>query len=130
MLSCQRTHFYGRLPAENHRSVGSGDLAELKEQVDLAIDSSRPVCHQSVGLIARALEAAGIATVSLSSARSITESVGTPRAVYLDYPLGQNAGRAETCGNAVLDAACEAFEELSSPGKIIDLPMRWAEEDT
>ncbi|HCG69701.1 MAG TPA: glycine reductase, partial [Gammaproteobacteria bacterium] len=49
---------------------------------------------QSVGLIARALEAAGIATICLSSARSITESVGAPRAVYLDYPLGQTAGRA------------------------------------
>ena len=58
--------------------------------------------------------------------------MGTPRAVYLDYPLGQTAGRAGDLAeqNAVLDAACKAFEELSSPGRIIDLPMRWAEEDT
>ena len=29
----------------------------------------------------------------------------------------------------MLEAACEAFEELSSPGRVIDLPMRWAEDD-
>ena len=57
--------------------------------------------------------------------------MGTPRAVYLDYPLGQTAGRAGDLAeqNAVLEAACEAFEELSSPGRVIDLPMRWAEDD-
>ena len=31
--------------------------------------------------------------------------------------------------NAVLEEACRAFEELTSPGKVIDLPMRWAEDD-
>lgn len=57
--------------------------------------------------------------------------MGTPRAVYLDYPLGQTAGRAGDFAeqNAVLEAACEAFEELSSPGRVIDLPMHWAEDD-
>ena len=57
--------------------------------------------------------------------------MGTPRAVHLDYPLGQTAGRAGDLAEqkAVLHAACEAFEELSSPGRVIDLPMRWAEDD-
>ncbi len=69
--------------------------------------------------------------MSLSSARSITQSVGTPRAVYLDYPLGQTAGRAGDIAeqNAILEETCKAFEELMSPGKVIDLPMRWAEDD-
>ena len=69
--------------------------------------------------------------MSLSSARSITQSVGAPRAVYLDYPLGQTAGRAgdvaEQC--AVLEAACDAFETLVEPGSVLDLPMRWAADD-
>ena len=69
--------------------------------------------------------------MSLSSARSITQSVGAPRAVYLDYPLGQTAGRAgdlaEQC--AVLEAACGAFETLVEPGSVLDLPMRWAADD-
>lgn len=69
--------------------------------------------------------------MSLSSARSITQSVGAPRAVYLDYPLGQTAGRAgdmaEQC--AVLEAACDAFETLVEPGSVLDLPMRWATDD-
>ena len=40
-----------------------------------------------------AVEAAGISTVSMSNARSITAAANPPRAVYLDYPLGQTAGR-------------------------------------
>ena len=69
--------------------------------------------------------------MSLSSARSITQSVGTPRAVYLDYPLGQTAGRAGDIAeqNAILEETCKAFEDLMSPGKVIDLPMRWAYDD-
>ena len=69
--------------------------------------------------------------MSLSSARSITQSVGAPRAVYLDYPLGQTAGRAgdlaEQC--TVLETACSAFEALVEPGGVLDLPIRWAKDD-
>ena len=84
-----------------------------------------------MGLIARALEAAGIATVCLSSARSITESVGAPRAVYLDYPLGQTAGRANNFAEQaqVLESACRGFEEMCQPGSIVDLTLQWSAND-
>ncbi len=45
-----------------------------------------------MGLIARALEEAGVATVSLTSAWSITASVNPPRAAFTDFPLGNTAG--------------------------------------
>ena len=51
------------------------------------------MCHQSVGLIARAVEAAGIPTLSMTSAWSITASVNPPRAAFVDYPLGHTTGQ-------------------------------------
>lgn len=46
------------------------------------------MCHQSVGLIQRAIEYAGITTVSISLLREITEKVQPPRALYVPFPLG------------------------------------------
>jgi len=90
------------------------------------------VCHQSVGLIARAIERLGIRTVTLSSARSITEAVQPPRSVYLDYPLGRTAGRAHDKDEqmAIVKAALTASQEITVPGSIIDLPFSWQEDDT
>ena len=61
----------------------------------------------------------------------ITQSVGTPRALYLDYPLGQTAGRAGDLDEQrqILELACHSFENMSHPGSIVDLPMRWSEDD-
>ena len=50
------------------------------------------MCHQSVGLIQRAIEHRGIATVSLSLLREITEKVRPPRALFVPYPLGYPLG--------------------------------------
>jgi hypothetical protein len=51
------------------------------------------MCHQSVGLIQRALEYAGITTVSLSLLREITEKIRPPRALFVPFPLGYPLGR-------------------------------------
>jgi D-proline reductase (dithiol) PrdB len=45
-----------------------------------------------VGLIARAIETAGIPTVSISITKDLTESVGVPRAVFVKWPLGHPLG--------------------------------------
>jgi hypothetical protein len=50
------------------------------------------MCHQSVGLIQRAIEYAGITTVSLSLLREITEKIQPPRALYVPFPLGYPLG--------------------------------------
>jgi hypothetical protein len=88
------------------------------------------VCHQTVGLIARQLEAAGIATVSLSSARDITAAVGPPRAVFVDFPLGHTAGRVgdPALGRAIVAAAFDRLT-VTEPRSIVDLPHRWADTD-
>ncbi len=46
------------------------------------------MCNQSVGLIQRAIEYAGMTTVSLSLLREITEKIRPPRALFVPYPLG------------------------------------------
>ena len=50
------------------------------------------MCNQSVGLIQRAIEYAGITTVSLSLLREITERIGPPRALFVPFPLGYPLG--------------------------------------
>ncbi|MDQ6642905.1 MAG: hypothetical protein M3Y76_00455 [Chloroflexota bacterium] len=50
------------------------------------------MCNQSVGLIQRAIEYAGIATVSISLLREITEKICPPRALFVPFPLGYPLG--------------------------------------
>ncbi len=50
------------------------------------------MCNQSVGLIQRAIEYAGITTVSISLLREITEKTRPPRALFVPYPLGYPLG--------------------------------------
>ena len=84
-----------------------------------------------MGLIAREVEARGIATVSLSSALSITASVNPPRGVFTDFPLGHTAGRADdpASQDAILRAAIDLLVEAERPGEIRRLDLRWAETD-
>ena len=84
-----------------------------------------------MGLIARALEEAGIPTLSMTSARDISAAAGVPRGAFLDYPLGHTAGKAgesELNRSIMLDALL-AFESIDAPGTIVDLPYHWAETD-
>ena len=50
------------------------------------------MCNQSVGLIQRELEYAGITTVSISLLREITEKIRPPRALFVPFPLGYPLG--------------------------------------
>ena len=83
-----------------------------------------------MGLIARQLEAAGIPTVSLTSARDITAAANPPRAVFVDYPLGHTSGRVgePELNRGIVAAALDALR-LSEPGVIVDLPHAWADTD-
>ena len=46
-----------------------------------------------MSLVARHLEAGGIATVIMGCAKDIVEHCGVPRFVWSDFPLGNSAGR-------------------------------------
>lgn len=86
-----------------------------------------PVCHQSCALAARALEAAGIATVVLGCARDIVEHVGVPRFIFSDFPLGNAAGmpfdRASQEG--ILAMALAMLTEATEPRTTLVSPYVW-----
>jgi hypothetical protein len=88
------------------------------------------VCHQSIGLIARHLEAAGFPTIGLTSARTITAAANPPRAVFVDLPLGHTAGPPNDpeSQRTIVTSALEAGAAMTEPG-IVDLPIRWKSSD-
>ncbi len=79
-----------------------------------------------MGLIARVIEAAGVPTVSMTSAWDITAAVVPPRSLYVHHPLGHQTGAAgDLAGQtAIVRAALEAAPTLA-PGEIRALPFRW-----
>jgi len=89
------------------------------------------VCHQSVGLIARQLEAAGIPTVGFTSARTITASANQPRAVFVDLPLGHTTGLPnDPVGQRlILTEGLTAAAAMNVPGTIVDLPYRYVDDE-
>ncbi len=84
-----------------------------------------------MGLVARHLEANGIATVTFSCARDITAAVLPPRSVFLDYPLGSTCGRPFDRANqrAVILAGLHLLETGRTPGEIVDLPYVWSADE-
>ena len=82
-----------------------------------------------MSLVARVLEAGGISTVTYTNGRDIAASAGNPRQIFLNYPLGNPAGRAHDPENqrSVLRAGLKLLEDAESPGIIVDLPYTWSE---
>jgi hypothetical protein len=87
-----------------------------------------PVCHQSTALAARALEAAGIATVVMGCAKDIVELAGVPRFVFSDFPLGNAAGRPHDPGSqaATLALALTLLEVAPAPRTTVQSPQIWS----
>ncbi len=72
-------------------------------------------------------ERVGIATVSLSIVREITEKTPPPRALFMRWPFGHALGEA---GNReqqlhVLVLAFQFLFEAETPGEICDSGLRW-----
>lgn len=89
------------------------------------------MCHQTVSLVARHLEANGIPTVCLGAAQDILLAGRPPRAVFVDYPLGNSAGRSFDRADqmSVVAGALTAFTQLDRPGQLLTLPNTWPDED-
>jgi hypothetical protein len=89
------------------------------------------VCHQSVGLIARVVEAAGIPTLCMTSAMDITRAVNPPRAVFVNFPLGHQTGKPNqpALQREIVRDALRAFEMIDKPGTIVELPYVWDPND-
>jgi D-proline reductase (dithiol) PrdB len=104
-----------------------------EDGVDAAVlVANCPVCHQTLSLIARALEAAGIATVLMGCARDIVEHVGVPRFLFSDFPLGNAAGKPDDAASqeATLEMALRLLEAAPGPRSTVQSPQRWSESGT
>jgi hypothetical protein len=77
------------------------------------------------------VEAAGIPTLCMTSAIDITQAVKTPRAVFVNFPLGHQTGRPNDPGiqRQIVRDAMRAFEAIATPGKIIELSYVWDPRD-
>ena len=77
-------------------------------------------------LIARHFESRGVPTLILGSALDILEAGQPPRARFLNYPLGFEAGRPHDAHNQleVLTAAVAGFDDFDSPG-IKPMDFEW-----
>ena len=83
-----------------------------------------------MGLIARAVEEAGIATIVVSLARDLTAAVGTPRAIFLRWPLGHPLGEANQPAQQrnVIFAGLRQLAAAQEPGQIAEPGWRWRRE--
>ena len=89
------------------------------------------MCHQSVGLIARSVEMAGIPTISMTSALDITQAVKPPRSAFVNFPLGHQTGKANLpeLQRSIVRDAFSALEAITTPGTIVTLAYVWDEKD-
>ena len=80
-----------------------------------------------MGLIARAIEEAGIPTVSMSSALDISTLVKPPKTFFVNYPLGHTTGKPFDRNNQmqIIKAALGGAGDIGEPGTIVQLPFEW-----
>jgi D-proline reductase (dithiol) PrdB len=88
------------------------------------------VCHQTVGLAARHLEAHGIPTVIMGCAKDIVEHCGVPRFLWSDFPLGNSAGRPFDAPSQAqtLELALRVLESAPAARTTVQSPLRWSED--
>ncbi|MDP7389229.1 MAG: hypothetical protein QF806_03775 [Pseudomonadales bacterium] len=83
-----------------------------------------------MSLIARHLEAHGIPSVIMGSAKDIVEHCGVPRFVFSDFPLGNSAGKPNDPASQAdtLALALQLLESAPGPRTTVQSPQRWSDE--
>ena len=86
-------------------------------QAALLIPASE-LCHQSVGIVARALELAGVPTMTLAIVKEVVESVRPPRVAFYDGKPGTVGGLPNYPEHQrrILDEALRLIEPMDQPG--------------
>jgi D-proline reductase (dithiol) PrdB len=128
--------FHGAPTNRSHRVTLETDCPELvmrakADEADAAIlVANCPICHQTVSLAARALEAVGIATVVMGCAKDIVEHVGVPRFLYSDFPLGNAAGKPhdKASQDETLALALTLLERAPVARTTVQNPLRWSDD--
>jgi len=126
--------FFGAPTNRSHRVTIDVDAPEilarcLADKVDAAVlVPSCPVCHQTTALVARHLEANGIATVVMGCAKDIVEHAAVPRFLFSDFPLGNSAGKPhdEESQALTLELALRLLEAAPGAQTTMQSPLRWS----
>jgi hypothetical protein len=128
--------FHGAPTNRSHRVTVETDAPEILRRcrddgADAAIlVPNCPVCHQTCSLVARELEANGIATVLMGCAKDIVEHAAVPRFLFSDFPLGNSAGRPHdtVSQDFTLEQALRLLETAPGPRTTMQSPLRWSED--
>ena len=133
-LGAVAPRFHGAPTNRSHRVTIETDAPEIlrrcrEDGADVAIVVPNcPVCHQTSSLVARHLEANGIATVVMGAAKDIVEHVAVPRFLFSDFPLGNSAGRPHDVASQdrTLELALRVLEAAPGPRTTMQSPLRWS----
>ncbi len=125
--------FFGAPTNRSHRVTIETDAPDIlarcrADKVDAAVlVPNCPVCHQTISLVARHLEANGISTVVMGCAKDIVEHAAVPRFLFSDFPLGNSAGRPHDPASQALtlELALRVLEQAPGPQTTVQSPLRW-----
>ena len=128
--------FYGLPTNRSQRHTLENDAPRILEMcqtdgVDVAIlIPNCPICHQSISLLARYLENAGLSTVIVGAAKDIVEYCGVPRFVFNDFPLGNAAARPQDpqSQSIIFNLALDVLEIAPGPRTTVQSTLRWSDD--
>ncbi|MGB3490085.1 MAG: glycine reductase [Xanthobacteraceae bacterium] len=128
--------FFGAPTNRSHRVTIETDAPDIlarcrADGVDAAVlVPNCPVCHQTVSLVARHLEANGISTVVMGCAKDIVEFAAVPRFLFSDFPLGNSAGKPHDKDSQArtLELALRLLESAPGPQTTMQSPLRWRDD--
>jgi D-proline reductase (dithiol) PrdB len=126
--------FFGAPTNRSHRVTIETDAPEIlrrchEDNVDAAVlVPNCPVCHQTISLVARHLEANGISTVVMGCAKDIVEHAAVPRFLFSDFPLGNSAGKPHDPRSQAftLELALRVLETAPTAQTTVQSPLRWS----
>ncbi|MGI9475928.1 MAG: glycine reductase [Hyphomicrobiaceae bacterium] len=126
---------HGAPTNRSHKATIEQDCPEMlalvqQDKIDVAVlVANCPICHQSIALHARYLEAHGIPTVVMGCAKDIVEHCGVPRFLFSDFPLGNAAGRPfdEDSQARTMEMTLDVLETARGPRTTMQSPIRWSD---
>ena len=85
-----------------------------------------------MSLVARHLEANGISTVIVGSARDVVEHCGVPRFLFTDFPLGNSCGKPwdVEMQRRIVGHALDLLESATGPRTTVQAPFIWSEDSS
>ena len=106
-----------RIVAEELAPKIAERVARYEVQAAILVPASR-LCHQTLGIVARALEIANVPTIMLSVDRKMSDLVRPPRTAYYEGAFGSVAGKPnwKQYQLRVLDESLRWIETFDQPG--------------